>query len=182
MPVREHRRTDLYGVGFSGDLLSPPEEERESFKFGENIDIPASAVVFETPLSFVSVNKKPVLPGHLLVIPKRNTARRIADLNAEEVADLFLAVQQAQKVTETHFGARSSTVTVQDGAEAGQTVKHVHVHILPRRSGDFAENDDVYKELEKHDKVDGGWRSEEAMAEEAAALRKVVRKIRDESL
>ena len=43
--------------------------------------------------------------------------------------------------------------------------------MLPRRKGDFEENDDVYKELQQHDKVEQGWRSEEAMAEEAAELR-----------
>ena len=40
---------------------------------------------------------------------------------------------------------------LQDGFDAGQTVKHVHVHILPRKPHDF-EKDEVYKELESHDK------------------------------
>ena len=39
-------------------------------------------------------------------------------------------------------------VAVQDGPRAGQSVPHVHVHILPRTAGDFARNDDVYDELE----------------------------------
>ena len=46
----------------------------------------------------------------------------------------------------------SSTISIQDGAEAGQTVEHVHVHILPRHVGDFANNDDVYEKLQTHDK------------------------------
>ena len=74
------------------------------------------------------------------------------DLNAEEVCDLFLAAQLAEEVAEAHFGATSSTVSVQDGAEAGQTVEHVHVHVLPRRAGDFEENDDVYTALATHDR------------------------------
>ena len=37
---------------------------------------------------------------------------------------------------------------MQDGKEAGQSVPHVHVHILPRIAGDFANNDDVYTHLE----------------------------------
>lgn len=48
----------------------------------------------------------------------------------------------------------SSTVTVQDGELAGQTVRHVHCHVMPRRVGDFTNNDDIYVALERHDKAD----------------------------
>jgi len=34
--------------------------------------------------------------------------------------------------------------------DSGQTIKHVHLHILPRKSGDFQRNDDIYDMLEKH--------------------------------
>ena len=37
---------------------------------------------------------------------------------------------------------------MQDGKEAGQSVPHVHVHILPRKAGDFENNDDVYTHLD----------------------------------
>ena len=35
----------------------------------------------------------------------------------------------------------------QDGRDAGQTVEHVHVHVIPRRPGDFVNNDDIYREV-----------------------------------
>lgn len=41
---------------------------------------------------------------------------------------------------------------LQDGPLAGQSVPHVHVHVLPRRAGDFARNDDVYDALEQGSK------------------------------
>ena len=52
-------------------------------------------------------------------------------------------------------------------------LQHVHVHILPRRSGDYLNNDDIYRDLATHDKNDstGRWRSEEEMAAEAMSLR-----------
>ncbi|XP_038004682.1 bis(5'-adenosyl)-triphosphatase isoform X1 [Motacilla alba alba] len=52
--------------------------------------------------------------------------------------------------------------------------QHVHVHVLPRRAGDFSRNDDVYEELQRHDKDDSPdkWRTEEEMAAEAEILKK----------
>ena len=78
--------------------------------------------------------------------------KRLADLSVDEVQDLFMTVIEAQKLTESYFKSSSSTISVQDGAEAGQTVEHVHVHILPRHMGDFANNDDIYEKLQTHDK------------------------------
>ena len=40
----------------------------------------------------------------------------------------------------------------QDGQHAGQSVPHVHIHILPRRPGDFEKNDDVYDAIDANDK------------------------------
>ena len=62
-------------------------------------------------------------------------------------------------------------IYVLDGVLAGQSIPHVHVHILPRRPGDFADNDDVYQELQTHDKKRTGWRTEAEMIEEAKIFR-----------
>ncbi|NXK48589.1 FHIT triphosphatase, partial [Chauna torquata] len=112
-------------------------------------------------------------PSDVLVCPLR-PVERFRDLRPEEVADLFCMAQRVGNVVEKHFCATSLTISIQDGPEAGQTVKHVHVHVLPRRAGDFSRNDDVYKELQQHDKEDslGKWRTEEEMATEAAVLKK----------
>uniref|UniRef100_A0A8C3Q2T9 Bis(5'-adenosyl)-triphosphatase n=1 Tax=Chrysolophus pictus TaxID=9089 RepID=A0A8C3Q2T9_CHRPC len=112
-------------------------------------------------------------PSDVLVCPLR-PVERFRDLCPEEVADLFHTAQRVGSAVEKHFCATSLTITIQDGPEAGQTVKHVHVHVLPRRSGDFSRHDDIYKELQGHDKEDSPdkWRTEEEMAAEAAILKK----------
>ncbi|XP_023649774.2 bis(5'-adenosyl)-triphosphatase isoform X2 [Paramormyrops kingsleyae] len=145
-----------------------------ALRFGQHL-IKASAVFLRTELSFALVNRKPVLPGHVLVCPVR-VVERFRDLRPEEVADLFKTVQRVADVVEQHFQATSLTIAIQDGPEAGQTVKHVHVHVLPRRTGDFQRNDSIYDELQKHDREDqetpDKWRTEEEMETEASYLRK----------
>jgi bis(5'-adenosyl)-triphosphatase len=46
-------------------------------------------------------------------------------------------------VAERHFKGQSLTLAIQDGPYAGQTVPHVHIHVLPRKPGDFEKNDEV---------------------------------------
>lgn len=108
----------------------------------------------------------------ILLMPTR-LAVKIKELSHEEISDLFIAVQRVQKGMELFHQVTSSTISIQDGPDSGQTIRHVHVHVLPRKSGDFKENDQIYDALHKHDKgSDIEWRNEEEMRQEAAALRR----------
>jgi diadenosine tetraphosphate (Ap4A) HIT family hydrolase len=113
--------------------------------------IQASEVFATTPLSFAFVNFKPIVPGHVLVSPKR-VVHRFADLSLEEVADLWTLSQRVGNAIEKHYNGSSLTLTIQDGPEAGQTVPHVHVHVLPRKSGDFEKNDEIYDVIDESEK------------------------------
>ncbi|CAM2116576.1 unnamed protein product [Caretta caretta] len=88
----------------------------------------------------------------VLVCPLR-PVERFRDLRPEEVVDLFQTTQIVGNVVEKHFCGTSLTISIQDGPEAGQTVKHVHVHVLPRKVGDFSRNDSVYDELDLKSEV-----------------------------
>jgi diadenosine tetraphosphate (Ap4A) HIT family hydrolase len=107
----------------------------------------------------------------VLVIPIR-LVPRFVDLQSDEVADLFQTARHVQRGMELLHQVTSSTLTIQDGPDAGQTINHVHVHILPRRPGDFNRNDDIYHQLERHDQgPDVQWREEHDMEQEARQLR-----------
>ena len=169
MPVFSHKRHDLYGHVLNNVVL--PIDSRSEYQFGPH-SVKSSSAFYRTGLSIAFVNRKPVIPGHVLVCPIR-VVEHLNDLNAAETADLFLAVQTVAMATKKRYEVSSVTIAVQDGPDAGQTVNHVHVHVLPRKPGDLPDNDDVYKRLEKHDKNVGAreWRNDEDMATEAAVLR-----------
>jgi len=104
---------------------------------------------YRSTLSYAIVNLKPIVPGHVLVIPTRPVPR-LADLTPPELSSLMLSVQQVGKVIERVYGADGLTIACQDGQAAGQSVPHVHFHLLPRKLvGDrFSNNDDIYPVLE----------------------------------
>ncbi|KAJ6885159.1 hypothetical protein NC652_031994 [Populus alba x Populus x berolinensis] len=80
---------------------------------------------------------------HVLVCPRREV-KRLNDLSADETSDLWLTAKKVGGQLESFYMATSLTFTIQDGPRAGQSVPHVHVHIIPRKESDFEKNDEIY--------------------------------------
>ena len=79
---------------------------------------------------------------------------RFNDLSAAEVQDLFLTVQHVSRMVERVFDASSLNIAIQDGVDAGQSVPHVHAHIIPRKKDDLEEKggtDAIYGMMESED-------------------------------
>ncbi|XP_042515166.1 bifunctional bis(5'-adenosyl)-triphosphatase/adenylylsulfatase FHIT isoform X1 [Macadamia integrifolia] len=108
-------------------------------------------VFYSTDLSYAMVNLRPLMPGHVLVCPRREV-KRFVDLTANETSDLWLTAQKVGSKLEHHHKASSLTFAIQDGPQAGQTVPHVHIHVLPRKSGDFEKNDEIYDAIDLKEK------------------------------
>jgi bis(5'-adenosyl)-triphosphatase len=88
-----------------------------------------------------------------LVSPRR-IVPRFNDLSAAEVQDLFLTVQRVSRMVERVFSASSLNIAIQDGVDAGQSVPHVHAHIIPRKKDDLEEKggtDAIYGMMESED-------------------------------
>lgn len=102
-----------------------------------------------TRLTYALVNLRPLMPGHTLVCPVRRVPR-LSELSDNETADLFLTVKRISCMLEKVYQADALNVAIQDGAEAGQSVNHVHVHIIPRRKGDCEEGkgDEIYERMD----------------------------------
>ena len=91
-------------------------------------------------LSVTLGSLNPLLPGHVVVAPRRPVAR-YGDLTAAEADDVAAAVRAAQRAAPA---ADAFNVAIKDGAAAGQAVAHCHVHLVPRTRGDLPENDLIY--------------------------------------
>lgn len=91
---------------------------------------------------------------------------------------MFQLTQKVQEIMEKIHGAGSSTITIQDGKDAGQTVEHVHCHVLPRiKEKEQFKNDDIYEILATHDKgPDVVWRPYEEMEKECNDIRAFILK------
>lgn len=173
MPIWTDRRGELYGDVIPASLI-PEIDSQPSYTFGQ-IKINSSQIFYRSKFSIAFVNHRPVLPGHVLVSPLNDKIKRMEDLNSSEISDLFTTVQKVQSAVETNYTAKSSTVAIQDGPDAGQSINQLHVHILPRKPDDFGGKvDEIYAQLRQHDKGDkkGRIRSEEEMKEESYTLRK----------
>lgn len=143
-----------------------------SFLFGPHL-IRQSEVFLTSTLSFAFVNLKPILPGHVLVCPRRLVSR-FKDLDNSEVSDLFLLVHRIAGKLEGMFDGTAMTISMQDGPDAGQSVPHLHVHVIPRKRGDFPRNDEIYDRINEwriDAEEDRKPRSLDEMAKEALMLR-----------
>jgi diadenosine tetraphosphate (Ap4A) HIT family hydrolase len=77
----------------------------------------------------------PVVPGHTLIIPNRCIDTADA-MTPSEFAAVFELVEELKPALRATFGADGFNYAWNEGAAAGQTVPHFHLHLLPRRAGD----------------------------------------------
>ena len=77
----------------------------------------------------------PVTPGHALVIPRRHVADWFHAERDEQIA-LLAGIEQAKAAILKNFAPAGFNVGINVGAAAGQTVPHLHVHVIPRYEGD----------------------------------------------
>jgi len=74
--------------------------------------------------------------GHTLVIPKHAKARTILDVDGESLSKVMLVAQKLSRILVEELQPDGVQIMQFNGAPAGQTVFHLHVHIIPRYSGE----------------------------------------------
>ena len=90
--------------------------------------------VYEDDKTFAFLDIMPRAPGHTLVLPKA-PARNILDVDADDLAHVSKVAQKIAKAAVKAFEADGITVQQFNEGAGGQVVFHLHVHVIPRKSG-----------------------------------------------
>lgn len=93
-------------------------------------------ILFENELAYSILDKSPVNPGHLLIIPKRHVADFFHCIPAEKIALLSL-LDEAKSYLDGKHAPAGYNIGINVGEVAGQTIFHVHLHLIPRYHGDM---------------------------------------------
>jgi histidine triad (HIT) family protein len=90
--------------------------------------------VYEDDKALAFLDIMPRTPGHTLVLPKA-PARNILDVSADDLAHVMMVVQKVAKGALKAFSADGITMQQFNEGAGGQVVFHLHVHIIPRKTG-----------------------------------------------
>lgn len=99
-----------------------------------SVELPA-AVVFEDDSAVAFLDVGPLAEGHTLLVPRRHAAT-LADMPGDEVARVLAHLPRIGRAVMKVSGAAGFNVLINNGAVAGQVVRHAHIHIIPRKAGD----------------------------------------------
>jgi len=96
--------------------------------------MPSDRIVDSNEHAFVVLDAYPVSPGHSLVVSKRHVAD-VFELTEREIGDMLRLIQSTRDRIDQARHAGGYNLGVNVGRDAGQTVLHVHIHVIPRYRG-----------------------------------------------
>ena len=98
-------------------------------------NLPKEKVIDENDLAVAFYDAYPVNEGHVLIIPKRHVETYF-DATQDEKNAISLLLARAKEKLDERFHPDGYNIWVNVGAAAGQTIFHLHVHLIPRYAGD----------------------------------------------
>lgn len=92
-------------------------------------------IIVESDTAYAIFDKFPVNQGHALIIPKRHCADYF-DLSLSAQSECIYLLNKVKEIVEVKFNPDGFNVGINVGEKAGQTINHVHIHLIPRYNGD----------------------------------------------
>jgi len=97
--------------------------------------LPEARIIDDAQHGVVIRDGFPISKGHTLIIPKRHIGS-FFELKPDEQTDLMALLGRAKDVLDQEFAPQGFNIGINDGPAAGQTVPHLHIHLIPRYEGD----------------------------------------------
>lgn len=97
--------------------------------------LPADRTVLSSANAIALRDAYPISPGHTLVVPRRHIGS-FFEATTQERADLLALLDEAKGELDARFAPAAFNIGINDGPAAGQTVPHLHIHLIPRYVGD----------------------------------------------
>ena len=98
--------------------------------------LPEKRIINDTGIWLVIRDGYAISPGHTLIIPKRHVSS-LFELNEDEFSALHPLLNNTKKKLDKEFSPKAYNIGINDGPAAGQTVPHLHIHLIPRYEGDM---------------------------------------------
>ncbi len=93
-------------------------------------------MVIENDLTYALYDTFPVSPGHCLIVPKRHVAEYF-DATAEEKKAIWDMVDAMKVIIDKDYQPDGYNIGINVGKSAGQSIPHIHIHMIPRYAGDM---------------------------------------------
>ncbi|MFB6181688.1 MAG: HIT family protein [Candidatus Magasanikbacteria bacterium] len=92
-------------------------------------------IICENELFYARYDNFPVVKGHCEIVPKEHT-ESLFDLESDELKKMFELLKKTKEKLQDKYSPDAYNIGVNDGKEAGRTIDHLHVHLIPRYEGD----------------------------------------------
>ena len=92
-------------------------------------------IIAENELAYATYDIYPVSVGHCLIITKRHISN-FFEVTPEEINELFFLIKKVKSIITAKYSPQGFNVGININEAAGQTVPHVHIHVIPRYEGD----------------------------------------------
>lgn len=97
----------------------------------------SASIIDQNNRAIAFLDAFPLSAGHALIIPKSHYSK-VQDMNKQDSSDVFNLLWKLSGAVEKAAGVNASTIAIHNGKAAGQEVPHVHIHVIPRTTGDGA--------------------------------------------
>lgn len=95
----------------------------------------ANRLITQSANFYARYDKFPANPGHCEIIPKKHL-QSFFSLNQKQITECYRLIKKVKKLIDKKFKPHSYNIGVNEGEAAGRTIHHLHIHLIPRYTGD----------------------------------------------